>query len=202
MTALKEQAVAAGYQLPEEWIFQDEGCSGAVLTRPALEQLRDLVAEGQMDAVLVYPPDRLSRKYAYQVLLLEEFARHGVEVVFLRAPAGDSPEEQLVVQFQGMIAEYERAMNVERSRRGKRHRARQGSVNVLCGAPHGYRYVRKSDTAAASTKPPWCGKSSGCIPRKAAALRISSAGSMEARYPPRPLPGLGSLPLARGTPMW
>ena len=54
-----------------------------------------------------------------------------------------------MVQFQGMIAEYERAQILERSRRGKRHRARQGQVNVLSGAPYGYRYVRKSDDAAA-----------------------------------------------------
>ena len=48
-----------------------------------------------------------------------------------------------------MIAEYERAQIAERSRRGKRHRAQQGSINVLSGAPYGYRYVRKSDTSAA-----------------------------------------------------
>jgi site-specific DNA recombinase len=48
-----------------------------------------------------------------------------------------------------MIAEYERAQIAERSRRGKRHRAHQGSINVLSGAPYGYRYVKKSDTAAA-----------------------------------------------------
>jgi site-specific DNA recombinase len=48
-----------------------------------------------------------------------------------------------------MIAEYERAQIAERSRRGKRHKAQQGSVNVLSGAPYGYRYVRKSDISAA-----------------------------------------------------
>jgi site-specific DNA recombinase len=79
------------------------------------------------------------------VLLLEELARKGVEVRFLKGQAGQSPEEQLLVQFQGMIAEYERAQIAERSRRGKRHRAKGGSVNVLSGAPYGYRYVKKSD---------------------------------------------------------
>jgi site-specific DNA recombinase len=69
--------------------------------------------------------------------------------VFLKAPSGETPEDQLLVQFQGMIAEYERAQIIERSRRGKRHRAQQGSINVLSGAPYGYRYVKKSDTAAA-----------------------------------------------------
>ena len=55
----------------------------------------------------------------------------------------------LLLQFQGMIAEYERAQILERSRRGKRHRARQGQISVLSGAPYGYRYVRKSDETAA-----------------------------------------------------
>src|SRR5947199_62563 len=147
--ALIEHAQANGYTVPAEWIFEDEGYSGAVLTRPGLEALRDLAAEGQLAAVLVYSPDRLSRKYAYQVLLAEELSRCGVELIFLKSPAGATPEDQLLVQFQGMIAEYERAQIAERSRRGKRHRAHQGSINVLSGAPYGYRYVKKSDTAAA-----------------------------------------------------
>ncbi len=142
-------ARSRGYQVPTEWVFEDEGYSGASLVRPGLERVRDLAAEGQIEAVLVYAPDRLSRKYAYQILLIEELARHGVDTVFMQAPQAATAEDQLLVQFQGMIAEYERAQILERSRRGKRHRARQGQVNVLSGAPYGYRYVRKSDDAAA-----------------------------------------------------
>jgi len=107
--ALIDYAQKNGYAVPPEWVFQDEGYSGAILARPGLEALRDLAAEGQISAVLVYSPDRLSRKYAYQVLLAEELSRCGVELVFLKSPAGASPEDQLLVQFQGMIAEYERA---------------------------------------------------------------------------------------------
>jgi len=147
--ALLEYAQTHRYTVPPEWVLQDEGYSGAVLVRPGLEALRDLAAEGQITAALVYSPDRLSRKYAYQVLLAEELSRCGVELIFLKSPAGATPEDQLLVQFQGMIAEYERAQIAERSRRGKRHKAQQGSVNVLSGAPYGYRYVKKSDTSAA-----------------------------------------------------
>ena len=143
--ALVEFARSEGYGVPAEWILQDEGYSGANLVRPGLERVRDLAAEGQIQAVLVLSPDRLSRKYAYQVLLIEELARHGVQVVFIKAPKSDSPEDQLLLQFQGMIAEYERAQILERSRRGKLHRARQGEVSVLGGAPYGYRYVRKTE---------------------------------------------------------
>ena len=147
--ALLEHAKSNGYLVPPEWVFQDEGYSGAILARPGLEALRDLAAQGQITTVLIYSPDRLSRKYAYQVLLGEEFSRCGVEIVFLKSPAGSSPEDQLVVQFQGMIAEYERAQIVERSRRGKRHKAKQGVVNVLSAAPYGYKYIRKTDTSTA-----------------------------------------------------
>jgi len=146
--ALKEFAKSEGYRVPVEWIFEDEGYSGASLVRPGLERVRDLAVEGQIQAVLALSPDRLSRKYAYQVLLIEELGRHGVQVVFVKAPQSDTPEDQLLLQFQGMIAEYERAQILERSRRGKRHRARQGEVNVLSGAPYGYRYVRKSEERA------------------------------------------------------
>jgi site-specific DNA recombinase len=147
--ALVSFAHAEGYSVPDEWIFEDQGYSGASLVRPGLERVRDLAAEGQIQAVLVYSPDRLSRKYAYQVLLTEEFARGGVEVRFVNAPHSATAEDQLLLQFQGMIAEYERAQILERSRRGKLHRARQGQVSVLSGAPFGYLYVKKSDQAAA-----------------------------------------------------
>jgi len=142
--ALKEYAESHGYLVPAEWVFEDDGYSGASLIRPGLEAMRDLAAQGQIEAALVYAPDRLSRKYAYQVLLGEEFARGGVSLVFLKSPSGETAEGQLLVQFQGMIAEYERAQIMERTRRGKRHRAQQGLVNVLSGAPYGYQRDRKT----------------------------------------------------------
>jgi len=148
--ALIEFAKRHDLEVPKQWVFEDEGFSGATLERPGLERVRDLAAEGQIQVVLAYAPDRLSRKYAYQILLIEEFARQGVETVFVKAPHGASAEDQLLVQFQGMIAEYERAQILERSRRGKRHRARAGEVSVLSGAPYGYRYIRKTDEAPAS----------------------------------------------------
>jgi site-specific DNA recombinase len=147
--ALQAYADAHGYVVPPAWIFEDDGYSGTTLMRPGLEAVRDLAAAGHIAAVVVYAPDRLSRKYAYQILLTEEFARRGVGVVYLKAPAANTPEEHLLVQVQGMIAEYERAQLLERTRRGKRHKARCGSVNVLSAAPYGYRYVKKTDQADA-----------------------------------------------------
>jgi len=147
--ALIAFAQAQGYSVPDGMVFEDDGYSGENLERPGLERVRDLAAEGQLHAVLVLSPDRLSRNYAYQVLLIEELGKHGVECVFEKSPSVTTPEDQLLVQFQGMIAEYERAQILERSRRGKRHRARQGEVSVLSGAPYGYRYIKKTDQMAA-----------------------------------------------------
>src|SRR3954454_17480852 len=125
--------------------FVDDGYSGATLARPALEQLRDLAAAGALDRVYVHSPDRLARRYAYQVLLVGELDRAWVEIVFLNRPIATSAEDDLLLQVQGMVAEYERAQILERSRRGKRHAALAGSVSVLVAAPHGYRYIRKQD---------------------------------------------------------
>ncbi len=148
--SLIEFAQGHDLEVPQEWVFEDDGYSGATLERPGLERVRDLAAEGQIQVVLAYSPDRLSRKYAYQILLIEELARNGVETLFVKAPQGSSAEDQLLVQFQGMISEYERAQILERSRRGKRHRAQAGEVSVMSGAPYGYRYVRKTDEAPAA----------------------------------------------------
>ena len=112
--SLLEFAKNQDLEVPKEWVFEDDGYSGATLERPGLEHVRDLAAEGQIQVLLAYSPDRLSRKYAYQ------------------------------------ISEYERAQILERSRRGKRHRAQSGEISVMSGAPYGYRYIRKADEAPAA----------------------------------------------------
>jgi site-specific DNA recombinase len=143
VAALRARVLDDGVTLVDERTFIDAGYSGATLVRPALERLRDLAAVGGVDRVYVPAPDRLARKYAYQVLLLDEPRAAGVEVVFLNHELGRAPEGDLLLQVQGMVAEYERAQILERSRRGKRHGARIGLVSVLSQAPYGYRYVRK-----------------------------------------------------------
>ena len=137
--ALKQRVRDDGFDV--EHCFVDDGYSGATLLRPALERLRDVVDTGAIDRVYVHSPDRLARKYAYQVVLMDELQRCGVEVMFLNHKDPETPEEDLLLQVQGMVAEYERAKILERSRRGKLHAARRGSVSVLGGAPYGYEYI-------------------------------------------------------------
>jgi site-specific DNA recombinase len=141
--ALRARVTADDCVVLPECEFLDEGYSGATLIRPGLERLRDLCGSGGVERLYVHSPDRLARKYAYQVLLIDEFQRLGIEVVFLNRALSRSPEDELLLQVQGMVAEYERAKILERSRRGKRHAAHVGNVTVMSGAPYGYRYMNK-----------------------------------------------------------
>src|SRR5215471_7514302 len=143
IAALKERIAADGLQLDPDHGYVDNGFSGTNLLRPALERLRDAVACGRVERIYVHAPDRLARRYAYQVLLVEEFRRAGAEVVFLNRPIGSTAEDDLLLQVQGIIAEYERAKLLERVRRRRRHAARSGSVSALTAAPFGYRYIRR-----------------------------------------------------------
>jgi site-specific DNA recombinase len=150
VAALRERVAQDGFVLDENLSFLDEGRSGAVLDRPALERLRDSAAAGLFDRLYVLAPDRLSRKPGHLIILIEEMKRYGVEIVFLNRPIAATAEDDLLVQIQGVIAEYERAKIQERSRRGKRYAAQRGVVSVFSGAPYGYRYVPKSPTSVAS----------------------------------------------------
>lgn len=144
VAALRQRLLQDGFSPPDELCFLDEGYSGGTLLRPALESLRDLAYNGGVDRLYVHSPDRLARKYLYQMLLLEEFTRHGVQVIFLNQdPQHQSAEGDLLLQMQGMISEYERAKILERTRRGRRFAARQGKISVLGHAPYGYRYIPK-----------------------------------------------------------
>jgi site-specific DNA recombinase len=148
--ALRERIAADGFQLEPDQGYVDEGYSGSILARPALERLRDAVAGGHIERIYVHAPDRLARRYAHQVLVVDEFRRAGAEVIFLNRPIGGTAEDDLLLQVQGVIAEYERAKILERSRRGRRHAAHLGSVSALTGAPFGYRYVSRAQGGGAA----------------------------------------------------
>jgi len=147
LAEVRARISADGFGLMGVLEFVDDGYSGAMLARPALERLRDVAAAGGIDRLYVHNPDRLARNYAYQVLLVDELSQAGVDLVFLNRPVGQTAEDQLLLQVQGVMAEYERAKFMERSRRGKRHAAQTGNVGILCHAPYGYRYVSKQEGA-------------------------------------------------------
>src|SRR5271165_7006563 len=117
IAALKERITADGFRLEPDHGYVDDGCSGTNLQRAALERLRDAAASGLVARVYVLAPDRLARRHAHQVLLIEEFRRSGVEVIFLNRSIGGTPEDELLLHVQGIIAEYERSKILERVRR-------------------------------------------------------------------------------------
>ena len=147
--AVLAHASARDWTVPKERVFADDGFSGATLDRPALEALRDAVAGGEVETVLAWSVDRLSRNFAHQMLLQEEFARHGARIVFVQEPDDATPQGMLLRQMLSAISEYERTQIAERSRRGKIHRARQGSLNMISRPPYGYRLIRKTETCGA-----------------------------------------------------
>ena len=148
LAALRKHAEQHGYSIAEEFVCLDDGVSGARLDRAGLDRLRDGAQAACFDAVLVHSPDRLSRKYAYLILIIEELERLGVHVLFVEQPLIDDPHAALLVQIQGAVAEYERAKLAERYRRGKLHRARQGEV-FWHSIPFGYRRIPRQDMHAA-----------------------------------------------------
>jgi site-specific DNA recombinase len=123
--------------------FLDEGISGTRLDRPALDHLRDGAQRGEFDAVVVLSPDRLARHYAHQWLLIEEFEKQYIAFIFLQNPFGDTPQGKRLAQLQGMIAEYERAQILERTRRGRLEKARRGEFIPWAYSCYGYRYLPK-----------------------------------------------------------
>ena len=147
LEVLRKRVAAEGHQLVAE--YRDDGCSGARLDRPGLDALRDAAEAGLLDAVWCLSPDRLARVYAYQAIVLDELARHGVTVLFHDTPAlTDDPQAQLLTQVQGVIAEYERAKIAERYRRGKLWRSRAGEV-IAWKCSYGYRRIARCAERAA-----------------------------------------------------
>jgi site-specific DNA recombinase len=143
VSVVQERIRADGLVLDTALCFLDDGVSGTTLVRPGLERLRDAAAGGAIDRLYVLAPDRLARRHAHQMVLVEELQSTGVEIVFVNRPLGTSPEDQLLLQVQGVVAEYEHAKILERTRRGRVHAARCGRVSVLSRAAFGYRYIDK-----------------------------------------------------------
>jgi site-specific DNA recombinase len=142
--ALYLYACENGYTINDKLVFLDNGVSGSILQRPALDELRDMIRFEPIETLLVYAPDRLSRNYTYQLILMEEFKKNGVKVCFLKNPPSDNtPEAKMFQHFQGIFAEYERALILDRSRRGRIYKAKQGDPAIIPSVPYGYRKIKQ-----------------------------------------------------------
>lgn len=128
-----------GWTVEEEHLYRDDGYSGASLNRPGLDALRDQAALAAFDVVLLTAPDRLARKYVHQMLVIEELQQQGCRVEFLDRPMSEDPHDQLLLQIRGAVAEYERALITERTRRGRLAKVRAGQLLPWSKPPFGYR---------------------------------------------------------------
>ncbi|MFP3033941.1 MAG: recombinase family protein [Wolbachia sp.] len=142
---LERRIATDGHKLLNENRFKDNGFSGWNLKREGLDELRDKVGEGKIGKIYIHSPDRLSRKSAHQVILLDEFEKAGVEVIFLNHKVENNPESKLLLGMQGLVSEYECTKIMERSRRGKLHAAKKGRVSVIGIAPFGYDRIEHVD---------------------------------------------------------
>lgn len=136
---LREHAHRQDWPVADTDVFRDDGFSGAKLARPGLDRLRDEVRAGVVDRVLITAPDRLARNYVHQMLLLEEFTQAGCLIEFLERPMSQDPNDQLLLQIRGAVAEYERTLIAERLRRGRQAKLRAGLLLPWTRVPYGYR---------------------------------------------------------------
>src|SRR5215204_444399 len=136
---LEAYAKQKGWTLEEDQLYLDEGYSGASLNRPGLDALRDAAAMAEFEVVVISAPDRLARNYVHQVLLLEELQGRGCRVEFVERPMSQDPNDQLLLQIRGAVAEYERTLIAERMRRGRLAKLRTGRLLPWVRLPFGYR---------------------------------------------------------------
>ena len=140
--ALKDYAKANNLTISHECI--DDGVTGTTLTRPGLDYLRDLIAEGLIEGILILSPDRLSRTQAHQILLMDEFKKQNIQVFFTSQQFEDNAEGNLMLQIQAAVSEYERAKILDRTRRGRKYAVKNGQM-LGSMAPYGYRFMPKGE---------------------------------------------------------
>jgi site-specific DNA recombinase len=115
--------------------------SGFSLERPGLRALRDRVHGGQVDVVLAYALDRLSRKQTHVAILVEELEEAEVKGEFVSEKFEDTATGQLLRSVKAFAAEFEREKIAERTMRGKAQRARSGRIPQGTGRGcYGYIY--------------------------------------------------------------
>ena len=139
LAQLRTLATQKGLTVLDRYVYLDDGYSGDLLARPGLDRLRDGARDCFFDLVLVHSPDRLARRYAYQVVVIEELQKYGCEVDFVNRKIAPTPEDQMLLAMQGVIAEYERAKIMERTRRGRLYKLQTGTL-VAPHPPYGYRW--------------------------------------------------------------
>ena len=127
-------------------VYKDEGWSGSLLDRPALDQLRDHASQGRFQAVLVNDVDRLARDVSHLGILKRDLESRMVRLIFRKLPGEQSPTHNLLVNILGSFAEFERELIADRTRRGRRHKVEVRKQHIGSIPPYGFRYIAKRST--------------------------------------------------------
>ncbi len=141
LSAVNKFITEGGYIVAQQYL--DEGWSGDNLIRPALDQLRVDAKKKIFNAVVIYDPDRLARRGAWQEVVIEELKESEVEVLFVTIPPAKTDEDVIMYKMRGVFAEYDRMKIKERFRLGKVRKAKEGHI-ILTEAPYGFTFVKKN----------------------------------------------------------
>lgn len=145
---IKKRIEEDGNIIASENIFKDDGWTGEMLQRPELDAMRDAAMAGVFQVLYVYDRGRLSRKFAYQEVILEELANLDIQFITLHDIKAETPEEQVLQAMQGVFHEYERVKIIERFRRGKLFKARN-KILINGHSLYGWDYIKKTETEPA-----------------------------------------------------
>ena len=145
---LRRQIVAAGRELVKEYI--DDGITGTILHRPALEQLRQDAKGDLFDRVYFHAADRIARDAAHQTIIIDELIKRGKQITIGGRDYEETAEGRLMLNLLGNFSEYERAKITERMTRGRLHKLRKGEMSSNGQRIYGYDYIRRTDNAPAT----------------------------------------------------
>jgi site-specific DNA recombinase len=128
-----QEAKIDAYATVKDWtlreIIRDEGVSAKSLKRPGLEQLLALVDAGQVEAVIVYKLDRLTRSVVDLDKLMKLFDRRGVALVSLQESLdATTATGRLMMNLLASVSQWEREVIGERTSDAMQHLKAQGQV--------------------------------------------------------------------------
>jgi len=127
-----------------------ETYSGLSLERPKLDELRELVRNGDIDVVVVYCLDRLSRDPVHGVILTQELEKHHITLEAVTETVDSSEVGKLINYIRGFAAKLEAEKIRERTMRGKRERIKSGKLPTGRGILYGYDYDKEREINVAN----------------------------------------------------
>lgn len=132
---------------PVVGVYKDDGWSGGLLARPALDRLRDDARKHLFDSVLINDVDRLARDVSHLGIVKRDLERAGIKLIFKKLPTESCPTHNLMVNILGSFAEFERELILDRTRRGRRHKVEVRKLFLGGPAPYGFRYIPRDKSA-------------------------------------------------------